>query len=150
MWRSCEVGRRGVCSATRLERPWGTTTALEVPMTQHLIATSSTEMQQCIERCSDCHDVCVETARHCLERGGAHAGAEHVLALLDCAQLCDTSRDFMLRGSAQHAEVCGRCAEACERCAESCESIDASDEVMRRCAEECRRCAESCRAMASA
>ena len=118
-------------------------------MTHHLSTTLGPAMQECIETCSDCHDVCTETLRHCLERGGEHAAAEHIVALLDCAQLCDTSRDFMLRQSTVHSDVCGICADACERCAESCESVDAADEVMRRCAEECRRCAESCRAMAA-
>ena len=118
-------------------------------MTHHLTAEHiSTEMHDCIERCSDCHDVCLETVQHCLGRGGEHAAPDHIRALLDCAQACDTSRDFMLRGSPLHHATCGVCAEACERCAESCEAMADDDEQMRRCAEECRRCAESCRAMA--
>jgi hypothetical protein len=107
-------------------------------------------MQQCIEICSDCHDTCMETIAHCLARGGDHAALAHIRALLDCAQACDASRDFMLRGSDLHAAVCGVCADACERCAESCESFADEDEVMRNCADMCRRCAESCRSMAAA
>jgi hypothetical protein len=120
-------------------------------MTHHLRAEHiSLEMHECIENCSDCHDVCVETLAHCLERGGQHAAPEHVRALLDCAQACDASRDFMLRGSHVHSAVCGVCADACERCAESCEAIGPDDDVMRNCAEVCRRCAQSCRSMAGA
>ncbi len=67
-------------------------------MAHHLTAEHvSEEMHECITRCSDCHDVCLETVQHCLSRGGEHAAAEHIRALLDCAQVCDTSRDFMLR-----------------------------------------------------
>lgn len=118
-------------------------------MTHHLRAEHvSRDMQECIENCSDCHDVCMETVAHCLERGGPHAAPDHIGALLDCAQACDASRDFMLRGSELHSAVCGVCADACEHCAESCEAIGADDEVMRNCAEVCRRCAESCRSMA--
>jgi hypothetical protein len=118
-------------------------------MAHHLMAEHlSPEMQECITNCSDCHDACIETVTHCLDRGGEHAAQAHVRALLDCAQACDTSRDFMLRGSALHAAVCRVCADACERCAESCESIDPEDEVMRNCAETCRRCVDTCRAMA--
>ena len=106
------------------------------------------EMKRCAEQCRECHEVCVETVRHCLERGGRHAEAEHVLLLLDCAQICDTSGDFLLRGSALHRETCRACAEVCTRCAESCERLDG--EAMRRCAGACRRCAESCRQMAEA
>jgi hypothetical protein len=120
-------------------------------VTHHLRAEHiSAAMHECIENCSDCHDVCVETLAHCLRLGGDHAAAEHVTALLDCAQACDASRDFMLRASPLHGAVCGVCADACERCAESCEAIGPDDDVMRNCAEICRRCAESCRRMASA
>ena len=119
-------------------------------MPHHLTADHvSAEMHECIERCSTCHDVCLETAIHCLGRGGEHAAVEHIRALLDCAQACQTSQDFMLRGSQLHARVCELCAAACERCAESCDSIADGDEQMQRCADECRRCAESCRRMAA-
>lgn len=109
----------------------------------------STEMRDCISNCTECHNICVETANHCLEMGGKHAEASHIRGLLDCAQACATSADFMLRGSALHPNVCGVCAEACERCAESCERLADGDELMLRCAEICRRCAESCRQMAA-
>jgi hypothetical protein len=119
-------------------------------MGHHLTAEHiSPEMHACIERCSDCHDVCVATATYCLQQGGKHADATHMRLLADCAQACDTSRDFMLRGSDLHHETCRVCAEACERCADSCEEFG-GDEQMRRCAEECRRCAQSCQSMAGA
>jgi hypothetical protein len=111
--------------------------------------THSAQMQECIDNCQRCHAICVETTTHCLEKGGRHAEAGHIRLLLDCAQICATSADFMLRGSDLHARTCGVCAEVCARCAESCERM-ADDEMMRRCAEECRRCAESCRKMAQA
>lgn len=118
-------------------------------MSHHLQAMDiSAEMHECIDRCSDCHDVCVATVAHCLEQGGEHAAPEHIRTLLDCAQACDASRDFMLRQSPQHHDVCGICADACERCAESCEQLEGDQ--MKQCAEECRRCAESCRSMAGA
>jgi hypothetical protein len=109
--------------------------------------TLSPEMRRCSEQCAQCHAVCVETAQHCLERGGRHAEAGHVRLLLDCAQICATSEDFLLRGSDLHALTCGACAEVCTRCAEACEQMR-DDEVMRRCAEICRQCAESCARMA--
>lgn len=104
-------------------------------------------MHDCITSCSECHDICLATAQHCLGMGGEHASPEHIRTLLDCAQACD---DFMLRGSDLHHAYCEACAEACERCAQACEELGGDDEVMRQCAETCRRCAESCRAMAAA
>lgn len=108
----------------------------------------SAEMEGCIEACAECHHVCVETVTHCLEQGGAHAAAAHVRVLLDCAEICQTSADFMLRGSEFHARVCGVCADVCERCAADCARFG-DDQEMQRCADVCRRCAESCRRMAA-
>lgn len=107
------------------------------------------EMRQCIELCQECHAVCLQTVQHCLEKGGRHAESAHVTLLFDCAQICHTSEDFMLRGSALHTLTCGVCAEVCQRCADDCERMG-DDQVMRRCAEVCRRCAESCARMARA
>lgn len=109
--------------------------------------TPSAEMKQCLQNCTNCHNTCVQTLAHCLETGGQHVEATHLKSLLDCADLCRASADFMSRGSALHPQVCGVCAEACARCAESCAQFG-DDAHMKACAEECRRCAESCRDMA--
>lgn len=106
-------------------------------------------MQDCINNCLNCHNVCLETVSHCLQKGGRHAQAEHIRLLIDCAEICQTSANFMIRGSDLHTRTCAVCAEVCERCAESCEQFG-DDEQMRTCAEACRRCAESCRRMAAA
>ncbi len=108
--------------------------------------TMNKEMQACIENCRKCHEVCLETIFHCLQKGGQHASSDHILLLSDCAQICQTSADFMSRGSSFHAQTCGICAEICEQCAEDCESM-ADDQHMKVCAKECRRCAESCQQM---
>ena len=108
------------------------------------------EMRQCIAECLTCHSICVETAMHCLMMGGEHAEPEHQRILQDCAQICVTSADFMLRISHHHARVCGLCAEVCKVCAEACDRIAGGDQTMKQCAEICRRCAESCAKMAHA
>lgn len=110
-------------------------------------AAMTSAMTECIDNCLECAKTCLETARHCLEKGGEHAAAAHITALLDCAEICETSANFMSRGSDTHPKVCEACAEACDRCAEACEKFP-DDDVMRRCAEICRRCAASCRDMA--
>lgn len=106
-----------------------------------------TSMQNCIQACTECHAICLETLQHCLTKGGRHAEAQHITLLQDCAQICAVSADFMLRGSAFHIETCETCAEICEACADSCESIP-DDDVMAQCAQACRACAESCESMA--
>lgn len=108
------------------------------------------EMRQCIANCLNCHSLCIETAAHCLTMGGEHAGPKHQRLLADCAQICQTSADFMLRTSHYHAQTCGVCAEICQACADECGRMAGSDDLMRRCADACKTCAESCRAMSHA
>ncbi len=106
------------------------------------------EMQACIQNCLTCHSTCVVTLAHCLEVGGAHVQAAHLRLLLDCAEICQTSANFMLRGSALHQRTCGVCAEACTQCAEACANMG-DDSQMQACAVICRQCADSCRRMAA-
>ena len=107
----------------------------------------SQDIERCISECLDCHRICLQTVQHCLEKGGKHASPEHIRLLLDCAEICQTSANFMLRGSPLHRRTCAVCAEVCTRCAESCEAIDG--EQLDDCAEACRSCAESCAQMAA-
>ena len=105
------------------------------------------DMQGCIEECMNCHGACADTMAYCLQEGGAHADASHITLLLDCAEICQTSANFMLRGSQHHATTCGACAKICDACADACERFG-EDEQMKLCAEACRSCADSCREMA--
>ncbi len=117
-------------------------------MSEHATAhRASAGLAECIEACADCETVCQESVMHSLQRGGEHAHLLHMRLLLDCAQLCSTTHDLMLRSSDFYHQQCRVCAEACERCAQSCERL--GGEQMRRCAEACRRCAEACRSCAS-
>lgn len=105
-------------------------------------------MEDCIQNCTECHMVCEETMAYCLQMGGEHAGEAHIRTLLDCAQVCTISANFMLHDSDLHPQMCGVCAQACERCAQSCEQFN-DDQQMLDCAEICRQCAESCHKMAT-
>ena len=107
-----------------------------------------TRMQECIDQCHSCEEICLESVTHCLHKGGKHAQPDHVSLLLACAEICSTSARFMLLGSEHHVRTCEVCAEVCEACAADCEAMS-DDDQMRRCAEICRQCAESCRAMAN-
>jgi len=108
----------------------------------------SERMQECIDNCSDCHAACLETVVYCLEQGGEHAREAHIRLLLDCAEICQTSANFMLRKSPLHGMTCATCAEVCERCARDCERFP-DDQQMAACASMCRKCADSCKEMAA-
>lgn len=107
------------------------------------------DMKECIRLCTECHNTCLALIPHCLEMGGEHASVSHQRMLMDCAEACQTSANFMLRGSQLHTRTCGVCAEACERCATDCERLANGDEHMLACARICRECATECRTMAS-
>jgi hypothetical protein len=106
-------------------------------------------MDECIRNCTECHTICMKTVIHCLGVGGKHADQAHIRMLLDCAQICATSADFMTRGSPLHRLTCGACAEICQQCADDCERMAGGDQQMLQCVEMCRRCAASCRDMAA-
>ena len=116
-------------------------------MTHHSAAHRSQAMNECIDNCTQCHAICLETINYCLTKGGAHATPEHIALLATCADICATSADAMLRGASAHDVVCGACEEICRQCADACDAMN--DPEMARCAEVCRRCAESCSAMAA-
>ena len=107
------------------------------------------EMERCIALCQECHEVCLRNVPHCLEKGGKHAAASHIRMLLDCAEICETSANFMIRGSELHTETCRACSEVCQRCASDCQRLG-DDPEMQECADVCLRCAESCAQMAGA
>jgi hypothetical protein len=117
-------------------------------MTQTQHHHTDQEMRDCIANCLNCHSLCIATITHCLEMGGRHAEMAHIRLMIDCAEICQTSANFMLRGSAMHSRTCGVCADVCERCAQDCERFG-DDTYMRACAEACRRCAHSCKHMAA-
>ena len=106
-------------------------------------------MEACIQACLDCHASCLSTIGHCLSMGGRHAEASHIRIMMDCAQICAVSADFMLRGSDHHAHLCRECADICRDCERSCAGHTGADETMRACAEACRRCAEQFAKMAA-
>lgn len=104
------------------------------------------KLEACIAECLKCHQTCLHMAlTHCLEQGGEHAKPQHIKLMLNCAEICQTSANFMISGSDLHHLTCGICAAVCRKCAESCEAIPGMEE----CAKACTSCAETCEAMAA-
>ena len=105
----------------------------------------NSEMQTCIQNCLECHAICLNMlSNHCLEAGGKHVEQKHFKLMMDCAQICMVSADFMLRQSDHHKHICAECVEICTACADSCDAIG----DMETCAAACRKCAATCGAMA--
>ena len=118
-------------------------------MTHHTAEHRDPAMNECIDDCTRCHAICLETINYCLEQGGRHAEPQHIALMSVCADICATSADAMLRGATVHTATCAACAEVCRQCAESCARMG-DDAEMQRCVDICRRCADSCQRMAGA
>jgi hypothetical protein len=122
----------------------GTMEELERIQSSEMMA--SDEVRECIKDSLDCYQICSETTIRCLSMGGKHAEAEHINLLMDCARICNTNADFMLRNSTYYPQTCGICADICDECGDDCDRFE--EDFMKECASVCRRCAESSREMA--
>ena len=109
----------------------------------------SDQMRQCIEDCQECHSLCWQVAARYLRPAQDVKSSEsyieptYLRLLLDCAEICQTSANFMLRGSDWYRCACQMCLEVCDQCARECEKVT-DDAQMQACAEVCRHCADSC------
>jgi hypothetical protein len=111
---------------------------------EHRMTGMDMSMDDCIDMCIASNRMCLETANYAAKRGGALASPVMLAMLADCAELCQTTANSMLRGSPLHQVLCRACAEVCARCADEC-SRHGADQQMVRCAETCRTCAEGWR-----
>jgi hypothetical protein len=102
------------------------------------------EIQQCIENCSECHQLCLATVYHCMELSGEHALPGQITLLLDCAESCQTNANFLLRNSELQGLTCAMCADACTRCAQACERLANNDRQLLDCSKICRQAATTC------
>ncbi len=109
---------------------------------------TTSEMQECIDNCSECSNVCLQTISHCLRQGGKTADSKSIQLLAESVEICRASAKFLCLASAHYRETCGLCAEICEECADACESAGGGDEQIKKCAKACRTCAQSCQEMA--
>jgi len=104
-------------------------------------ATPPSDKDECIEDCLECYRICTETAlTHCIEAGGEHVEPDHFRLMLNCAQICRTTAEFLLAESEFDSRLCALCEEVCEACADSCRAIGGMDD----CVQACEMCAESC------
>jgi uncharacterized protein Yka (UPF0111/DUF47 family) len=108
-------------------------------------ATEQNSMQECIENCNECHQLCLETISHYLNLDQKENDTQLLQILFDCAYICQVSADFLIRKSNCHAELCEVCAQICLKCADACNPM--KDDQFKDCEEACRRCADTCQEM---
>jgi hypothetical protein len=99
-----------------------------------------------LEACQDCYRICLAMVNHCQVQGGALAEPKQIRLLLDCAEICQTTADFLPRGSNLHLTICNACVVVSLKCAAACEEL-IEDELMQSCAAACRRAAAACQTL---
>lgn len=112
---------------------------------------SDSEMTKCAESCHECADACMALIPYCLDHCVEHGRTvetDHINTLMDCAEICGTTHNFLHRGSSHHASACAACAAVCEACARCCEALGIDDAPTKACADACKACAASCHSMA--
>ncbi len=112
------------------------------------ITTPSLAMREGLKACTRCSRVAKETLTFALFHGAEHAEADHLRRLMDCAEICQTTADFLLRASPQHGAICRACIEVCKACAEDARAIGTPE--LQRLADHCGRCAAACDTLAAA
>lgn len=100
-------------------------------------------VKQAVESAQRCEAKCLETASHCLKKGGGHADVRHINTLLDCARACGMAADYMTRHSERHMSAAEFCMKLCEACANECDKFK-SDDFMKECADACREFRKAC------
>lgn len=63
-------------------------------------------MTDCVDHCITSHRMCLETAAYVTNQGGALATAALIAMLTDCAEICQTTANSMLRQSTFHRILC--------------------------------------------
>jgi hypothetical protein len=99
--------------------------------------TMSKEVQQCIEAWKESQRCCVA-----LERSGG-VDSKTIQTAKDCAEICQTCSNFVMRGSYYATAIRKLCAEVCKACAGACDKASQGS-IAKECAAACRQCAEAC------
>lgn len=102
------------------------------------------ENKEIMARLGECREACLNGAMHSIERGGDHASLDHIGWLLDCADICMITPNFVIRDSEYAGDILSITSFICEDCAESCDNFP-DDALMAECAEVCRSCANVCK-----
>jgi hypothetical protein len=115
-------------------------TATGKPSALAMVDTQSDEA--CIEACRECQAACLELLAYSVRMQGYYSELGHVRLLQDCAKACETTVDFLLRGSEIRNGMLALCADLCRRCARDCQRFDYDQRLLDGAAT-CLRCAET-------
>lgn len=99
--------------------------------------------QNCITSCEKCQAACLRAITQGLETGGEYSRLEHIRLLLDCAESCQVSANFLLRGSPSAGYFCSVGARLCDRYVRDYKRLSG----LEACVAACEKAAALCRQM---
>ena len=105
-------------------------------------------LSDALEHLALCGQVCLICADACLAEKSPEMLRDCIRLNLDCAAICGTTAELLLRradaaATGLHAQL-HACIAACQACADMCESHAARHQHCAICAEACRDCQEKC------
>ena len=123
--------------------------------TQEMLAThprpgklQGAELARCVEACVICATTCTSCADACLSEEMVKELAHCIRINLDCAAICATTGQILLRQTEPEWRLLYRqvqaCQAACRACAATCDQHAQMHDHCRVCAAVCRDCEQAC------
>jgi hypothetical protein len=105
------------------------------------MATGNALVEDCMAACHQCRDACLSMATT-IDLSADHSGrnADPFRILINCAEICQTTSNFLKSGSPFSSIICQACAQICFACADSCVTVGG----MADCVHACRQCGQQC------
>ena len=111
-------------------------------------------MIECTEACVECAQACSACADDSLAEAEVMQFIKSITLCLDCAVICDATRQVVTRQTEHDVDLLraqvAACAEACRVCGAECQRHAAHHEHHRICGEACHRCEAACDRLAKA
>lgn len=123
----------------------GQSSQTESTQSRSFTSERSERFQNAVELVNQCAGACNESFAGCLQAGGEHATADHLQYILDCAEACRLSAEFMQRHSPNYMDAVSLCASVARSCAHNMRSLQDNE-----LAELCERTATACEGLTSA
>lgn len=99
------------------------------------------EAERCIDALQACYAVCMRSVSYGYVKESGPLQEEHVRLMIDCAEMCQTAANFLIRESDHYLRICREAAEICKDLVSSCEGVDGMEGILSICDE----CVSACR-----
>lgn len=96
-----------------------------------------------VKTIQECSATCEHMTKMMLYMPDVKNRVEQINLLRDCADICDTTEDYVARNSYFSKSIAAQCADICVTCGTECSKFP--DQASQMCAQICFNCAEECK-----